>query len=428
MDLLNDLKWRGALEGVTNEEELGAELAKGPLTLYAGFDPTAASLHAGNLLPIIGLTRFQRAGHRPIALVGGATGLIGDPSGRDCEREFKAEEAIERNLAGIRAQLERFLDFSPGPTQAMLVNNYDWMKPISYIHFLRDVGKHFSINRMIQKDSVKNRLENRDQGISYTEFSYMLLQAYDFLHLYRAHNCRLQVGGSDQWGNIVGGIELVRRVADGAAYGLTFPLLTTASGQKFGKSVGGGSLWLDPALTSPYQFYQYWLKTEDADVVRFLKLWTFLEHEEIEALGAAHAAEPGKREAHRALARAVTAFAHGTDAVDAAIRASAALFGGSLNELLAGDFDVLAREVPTSTIQRAALEGEGKPLADLLPETTLVDSKGSARRELKGGGIYLNNQRVPEGGLNVTAEHLRAGRFLLLRKGKANYHLVKVEG
>lgn len=428
MDLIDDLKWRGAVDGMTAEEELRAELSKGPVTLYAGFDPTAASLHAGNLLPIIGLARFQRAGHRPLALAGGATGLIGDPSGRDTERELLDRDRLAANLEGIRAQLARLLDFTPGPNQAMLVNNYDWFAPITFLEFLRDTGKHFSINRMIQRDSVKTRLESRDQGISYTEFSYMLLQAYDYLHLYRTHDCRLQVGGSDQWGNITAGADLIRRVVGGSAHGLTFPLLTTSTGKKFGKSAEGAKVWLDSALTSPYQFYQFWIRTEDSDVGRFLRLWTFLPHEEIEALEQQHAADPGARQAHAALAREVTAFTHGAEAAASAQRASRVLFGGGLDGLQPADWDMIAGEVPVTRLPAERFAGAGMALLDLVAETGLLKSKGEARREIRGGGVYLNGERAPENGIDVQPSHAIDGRYLMLRRGKANYHLVIIEG
>jgi tyrosyl-tRNA synthetase len=426
MDILDDLRWRGALDDVTNADELTAELAKGPTALYAGFDPTARSLHAGNLLPIIGLARFQRAGHQPIALAGGATGMVGDPSGKDAERELLDGDALQANLEGVRAQLERYLDFSPGATQAKLVNNYDWFQPIVFIDFLRDTGKHFSVNRMIQKESVKERLENREQGISYTEFSYMLLQAYDFLHLYRAHNCKLQLGGSDQWGNITAGIDLIRRVEGGSAFGLTQPLLTTSTGKKFGKSAEGEKVWLDPEQTSPYRFYQFWLRTEDDDVVKFLKLWTFLPHEEIDALAAQHGENPGARVAHEKLAAELTEFVHGKGAAESARRASVALFGGSLDDLQGDDWRMLAGEVPTTQLSAEALSGDGKPMLDVLVDAKLADSKGAARRDLKGGGVYLNGKRLtPDQGMMKT-EHLLEGKYALLRKGKANYHLIVI--
>ena len=415
MSFVAELSWRGLVHQLT-DPTLEAKLAAGPQTIYCGFDPTSDSMHVGNLVPILALVRAQKAGHRPIAVVGGATGMIGDPSGKSTERNLLDEAQLEKNVAGIRKQLERFVDFSDG--RALLVNNYDWFKGISYLGFLRDVGKSFSVNMMLAKDSVSARIEN-EQGISYTEFSYMLLQSYDFLQLYREHGCTVQIGGSDQWGNITAGIDLVRRVAGGEAYGITMPLVTTASGQKFGKSEKG-NVWLDAERTSPYELYQFFLNTEDRDVGRFLRIYTSLELLSILALDAAVAAAPEKREAQRVLAREVTALVHGADEARKAEETARALF-----DRKPGGAAVAPPDAPSSALASSELEGEGLALAELLARTLLCASKGAARRDIEGGGIYLNDERVTAANRAVVSADVREG-VLLLRKGKRTYHVVRV--
>ncbi|MEY3752246.1 MAG: hypothetical protein RIR75_93, partial [Actinomycetota bacterium] len=388
MNLLEDLRWRGLLAQSTDEAALLESLKK-PITLYVGFDPTAPSLHVGNLVVLLVLRRFQLAGHTPIALVGGATGLVGDPSGKNEERTLNSTEIVEGWVNRIRTQVSAFLDFSEAKNKAIVVNNLDWTSPLSAIEFLRDIGKHFSVNQMLSKESVSARLEAG--GISYTEFSYQVLQSYDFLELYRRNNCTLQLGGSDQWGNIVAGLDLIRRVEQGSAHALTVPLLTKADGTKFGKTAGG-SVWLDPAMTSPYAFFQYWLNTDDKDVVNFLKVFSFKSHEEITALENAHKENPGLREAHRALARELTTLVHSQAITDRVEAAAKALFGqGDLKEL---DEETLAgalAELPRTTVSK----NETIPTwVDLLAATGVVDSKSAARRIVKEGGAYLNNEKI----------------------------------
>ena len=415
MSFVAELGWRGLVHQLT-DPSLEAKLAAAPQTIYCGFDPTSDSMHVGNLVPILALVRAQKAGHRPIAVVGGATGMIGDPSGKSAERNLLDEAQLDKNVAGIRRQLERFVDFSDG--RALLVNNYDWFKGISYLGFLRDIGKSFSVNMMLAKDSVSARIE-KEQGISYTEFSYMLLQSYDFLHLYREHGCTVQIGGSDQWGNITAGIDLVRRIAGGETYGITMPLVTTANGQKFGKSEKG-NVWLDAERTSPYELYQFFLNTEDRDVGRFLRIYTSLDSPAISALDATVSSAPEKREAQRVLAREVTALVHGTDEAKKAEDAARALF-----DRKPGDAAVAPPDAPSSTLRAAELEGEGLALAELLARTELCASKGAARRDIEGGGIYLNDERVTAANRAVVAADVRDGA-LLLRKGKRTYHVVRI--
>jgi tyrosyl-tRNA synthetase len=423
MSLFEELRWRGFVNQTTHED-LGDRLAKERFTVYCGFDPTADSLHIGHLVALMGLTHCQRAGHRPIALVGGATGMIGDPSGKSEERSLLTPEAIERNVAGMRAQLERFLDFS-GDNAAILANNADWFRPMTLVDFLRDVGKHFSVNVMMAKDSVRMRLEDRDQGLSFTEFSYQLLQAYDFLHLYDAHDCRLQIGGSDQWGNIVAGMDLTRRLREGATtFGLTFPLLTKSDGQKFGKTESG-AVWLAPERTSPYQFYQFWVNQADADVPKLLRLFTFLPREEVAALEQELAEAPEKRAAQRRLAEEVTRMVHGDDGLAAAERASQAMFGGDLRGLDDATLEDIFSDVPSSAFPRAVL-GEGRPLIDVLVEAGVFGSKGEARRLTKSGGLYLNNERV-EDGATLGEASLASAHVAVVRKGKKSYHLLRFD-
>jgi tyrosyl-tRNA synthetase len=425
MDILAELEWRGLVADCTDTEELTKRLAKGPITLYCGFDPTADSLHVGNLVPLLALRRFQLAGHRPIALAGGATGSIGDPSGKTQERVLLTPEVIAGNIASVKGQLARLLDFGETANAARLLDNADWTAPVSYIEFLRDIGKHFSVNMMIHKESVKARMEDREHGISYTEFSYMLLQAFDFYHLCREVECELQIGGSDQWGNITAGIDLTRKKLSCHVWGLTLPLITNADGSKFGKTEKG-AVWLDPARTSIYRFYQFWINTDDRDVVRYLKYFTFLPREEIDALEAAHAENPGRREAHRALARAVTEMIHGEAATADAIQASQILFGGEIAGISESNFADVAAEVPSREIPVGELHGDGAGLIGLLVTSGLAKSNGEARRDIKGGGVYVNNERETDEGCQVTAASLLFGKYLLLRKGKKNYSLLIV--
>jgi len=413
---LDELRWRGFLEAATSDD-LDAFLSDARRTIYVGFDPTADSLHLGNLIPVMGLAHAQRHGHRPLVLVGGGTGLIGDPSGKSSERTLLTKEIAEANAAAIRTQLSRFFDLS-SDDKALMRNNADWLCSLPLLDFLRDYGKHFSVNEMMKRDSVRTRLEERDQGISYTEFSYMLMQAYDFLHLYRHHGCTIQMGGSDQWGNILSGKELIRRIESGRAEGITFPLLTTSTGRKFGKTEEG-SVWLDAARTSPYQMYQYWLQTADADVVRFLKLFTFLDAARINDLASEVATQPEKREAQRVLAAESTAIIHGADAVLAVEAASRILFG---SDEIPTDRTVrlLASEIPSTPVDL----GEGIALTDLLVSTKLAASKGAARKLIDGGGVYLYNERQTDPQRTISVQDVKWPYSILLRTGKKNYHLV----
>ncbi|HVH10133.1 MAG TPA: tyrosine--tRNA ligase [Gemmatimonadales bacterium] len=416
-DLFNELQWRGSIHHAT--QELAAHLSAGSRTVYCGFDPTASSFQVGNLLPVSLLRHFQVHGHKPIVLMGGGTGLIGDPSGKASERPLLSREQIRENVHRQRDQIARLLDFDARDTRAEVVNNADWLVKEPLVDFLRDVGKHFTVNVMLQKESVQARLES---GISYTEFSYMLLQSYDFLHLFRTKRCTIQVGGSDQWGNITAGIDLIRRVEGGEAHGLVAPLFTTATGAKFGKTEGG-SVWLDPALTSVYKFYQFWLNSDDRDAERYLKLFTLLQRPEIDALLAALKANPGARAPQRALARDVTERVHGAVATANVMRASEVLFG-AFDPHRADDatFEVLARELPTSTVPAR----DGLSLVDAVVRAGLVKSKSEARRQVEQGGIYLNQERVQDAEREVAAADWLAGRNLLLRKGKKDYALLRV--
>ncbi|GHE48939.1 tyrosine--tRNA ligase [Streptosporangium violaceochromogenes] len=418
-DILDELEWRDVIAQTTDADALCTALAEGPITVYAGFDPTAPSLHAGNLATLLILTRFQRAGHRPIGLVGGATGLIGDPSGRSTERTLNSSEVVAEWVARIRVQLERFLSFEEGPTGATLVSNLDWTARMSAIDFLRDVGKHFPINRMLARESVAARLGG--DGLSYTEFSYQILQANDYLELYRRYGCTLQLGGSDQWGNITAGVDLIRRVEGVHAHALTGKLITKADGTKFGKTAGG-AIWLDPALTSPYAFYQYWLNADDRDVVRFLKVFTFRTQDEIAQLEKAVVDRPAAREAQRTLAEDVTTLVHGSGELERVIAASRALFGqGALRELDEGTLGAALAEVP-----RAEVAALGAPLVDLFAASGLVKSKSEARRAVNEGGAYLNNVKITDEGYVPSVEDLLHGRFLVLRRGKRSVGGVEV--
>ncbi len=422
MSILEELKWRGLVADCTDAAELAKKIAA-PITLYCGFDPTAESLHVGNLVPLLALRRFQLLGHHPIAVAGGATGSIGDPSGKTAERQLLTKEALDHNIACVKVQLARLLDFETKQNPARLVDNASWTAGIPYLDFLRDIGKHFSVNQMVAKESVRARMEDREVGISYTEFSYMLLQAFDFLVLCRDQNCELQIGGSDQWGNITAGIELTRKKLGKTVYGLTLPLITNADGTKFGKTEAG-AIWLDPKRTSVYKFYQFWINSDDRDAIRYLKFFTFLSKEEIEALEKKHTENPGAREAQKALAKAATDLVHGPAATMEAIRASEILFGGELAGVNEATFKEIVGEVPTKEIEKAKLEGAGIPLVDILVHAGLCASKGQARKDIEGGGIYLNNVReMNTQGLILTSD-LSFDKYLLFRKGKKNYVVV----
>ncbi|HEU4563921.1 MAG TPA: tyrosine--tRNA ligase [Gemmatimonadaceae bacterium] len=419
-DLLAELTWRGLFHQYT--EGLAAALAAGPVVAYCGFDPTAPSLHVGNLVPVMGLAHLQRAGHRPMVLVGGGTGLIGDPSGKTQERLLNTPEVVEANARAIEAQLRRFLDFDP-THGAVMRDNAEWLTRLRAIDFMRDVGKHFRVNAMLQKESVRARLES-ESGISYTEFSYMLLQAYDFLELYRREGVRMQIGGSDQWGNITAGIDLIRRVEGGEAHGLTLPLVTTAAGTKFGKTEAG-AVWLDPERTSPYRFYQFWINADDRDVGKYLRYFTLMPREEVEAREAEMAEHPERREAQRALAREVTERVHGAEAARVAEEVSGLLFGRSDPASLSlSALEALAREVPFAEISSPS-DG-AYDAAELFASAKLAPSKGAARRLLEQGGLYVNGQRLGADRRTVSLDALLPGRHLLLRKGARDYCLVRV--
>jgi len=422
VSILDELQWRGLVADCTDTAELTKKLSA-PVTLYCGFDPTADSLHVGHLVPLLALRRFQDFGHHPIAVAGGATGSIGDPSGKSAERSLLTKDQIKANVESVRPQLAKLLDFTAAKNPAKLVDNADWTAGLSYLDFLRDIGKHFSVNQMVAKESVRARMEDREVGISYTEFSYMLLQAFDFYVLGRDHGCELQIGGSDQWGNITAGIDLMRKKLGKQGYGLTMPLITKADGTKFGKTEGG-SVWLDPKKTSVYKFYQFWINTADADVIRYLKFFTFLPPPEIAALEQQHTANPGAREAHKALAKAVTDLIHGAPATQEAIRASQILFGGELAGVSESTFNDIVGEVPTKEIEKAKLDGAGLPLVDLIVHAGLCPSKGQARKDIEGGGVNLNNIREASAARAVTAADLLFGKHILLRKGKKNYVVV----
>ncbi len=426
MNIYDELEWRGLIADCTDKTELRGKLAARPLTLYCGFDPTADSLHVGNLVPLLGLRRFQQAGHRPIAVAGGATGSIGDPSGKTQERQLLSRETLAANIARVKEQLRRLLDFEARGNSARLVDNADWTAPVTFLDFLREIGKHFSVNQMVAKESVRARMEDRETGISYTEFSYMLLQAFDFYHLRRDFDCELQIGGSDQWGNITAGIDLCRKKLGVPVFGLTLPLITNADGSKFGKTEKG-AVWLDPSRTSVYRFYQFWINTDDRDVIRYLKFFTFLSREEIESLAVEHASNSGSRIAHKALARAVTELIHGREAAAEAVRASEILFGGGLDGIPEGTFREIVGEVPTRPVERSRFDGSGLLLLEALVLAGLCPSKGQARRDVEGGGIYVNNTREENAQRALLPADLLFSRHLLLRKGKKNYAVLSVE-
>jgi tyrosyl-tRNA synthetase len=420
MSILQELDWRGLVADCTDRVELAKRTAAGPVTLYCGFDPTADSLHVGHLMGQLMLRRFQLFGHHPVPLAGGATGQIGDPSGKTSERQLLTRDQIAHNVACIKRQLSRILDFDNQTNPARLVDNATWIGQITFLDFLRDVGKHFSVNVMMQKESVRARMEDREAGISYTEFSYMLLQAFDFLHLRQNLSCELQVGGSDQWGNITAGIDLIRKKLGAASYGLTFPLLTKADGTKFGKTESG-AVWLDPQKTSPYRFYQFFIQADDGKVLEYLRMLTLLGREEIAALEQKHQANPGARDAHKALARAATTLVHGESVTAEAVRASEILFGGNLEGVSESTFNEIVGEVPTKEIEKTKLDGAGSPLVELLVQAALCPSKGQARKDIEGGGVYVNNVREAGVSRAVTSRDLLFGKHVLLRKGKKNY-------
>lgn len=422
--LAEDLRFRGLIHQMT-DPGLEGRLDSERLTAYTGFDPTADSLHVGHLLQVCNLRRLQLAGHRPIALAGGGTGFIGDPGGRSEERSLLSAESLRANLEGIQRQLERFLDFDSGAgdSRARLMNNADWLTGMTLFEFLRDVGKHFTVNQMVAKDSVRSRMDRDGQGISFTEFSYMLLQAYDFLQLFDQFGCTLQLGGSDQWGNITMGIDLIRKVRHEEAWGLTTPLVLKADGTKFGKSETG-TVWLDPDRTSPYQLYQFFVRSEDAVVGSYLRYFTFLSHEAILALERTTAEHPERREAHRELARQVCTMVHGEQETERAERAAAALFGGELAELDERSLLDVFAEAPSTEIPRSRLDAGGLPLVDLLAEAG-AGSKSQARSIIGQGGAYLNNHRETDVARTLTTDDLVAGRYLVVRRGKKDYHLVR---
>lgn len=421
MNVFDEYHWRGMIYDAT--EGLKDVLASQKITAYIGFDPSAPSLHVGSLLPVMALARLQRFGHTPIAIVGGGTGLIGDPSGKTQERSLLTDEKVEANLVEIRKQLSRFLDFEATGNSALLINNAEWLTTIKLIDFLRDIGKHFTVNYMLAKESVSRRLD-QEQGISFTEFSYMLLQAYDFFVLYDRHDCILQMGGSDQWGNNLAGIELIRRMGRGKAHSLVFPLVTSSTGVKFGKTESG-AVWLDANLTSPFRFYQFWLNTDDKDVISYLKFFTFLERDEIEALAQEVATRPGERKAQKELAKEVTRLVHGSGELEKAERASQILFGEEFSGLDPQDILDIFSDVPSSHVSESALSG-GASIVDLLVMSGLASSKSDARRLIQGGGIYLNNRRVADVQQTTALSESVGGRLLVLRKGQKQYHLLKI--
>lgn len=427
VNVYEELQWRGLINQSTDEVALPKLLMERPRTVYAGFDPTADSLHVGHLMALMILRRFQKAGHRPIALVGGATGMIGDPSGKSEERKLLSLDELRHNVEAVEKQLRRFLDFDPGPHGALLLNNYDWMSKFSYLDFLREVGKHVPVNVMLTKDSVKSRLERSDAGLSYTEFSYMLLQAYDFVYLYQHYGCEIQVGGSDQWGNITAGIDLARRLLGVQLYGLTCPLLTKSDGTKMGKTESG-ALWLDPRKTSPYQFYQYWINVEDDVVEKCLKYFTDLTREEIEAVVAEHLKQPEKRTGQRCLARELTRLVHGEEALAAAERATAILFGGVIEHATDRELSEIFHDVPSHTVPRETLTGDGLPLVEALCLAGLAKSKSEARRIIQQGGAYVNNRRITDLEFRLTPTDLASETIVVLRTGKKHYGLLRLQG
>ena len=421
-NLFDELQWRGLVSEAT--EHLADALAKERVTAYIGFDPTASSLHVGSLLTVMGLARLQRFGHSPIAIVGGGTGMLGDPSGKSQERQLLSREQIDENVAGIRRQLERFLDFDRAGNPARIVNNADWLASFDLLGFLRDTGKHFTVNYMLQKESVNRRLES-EEGISYTEFSYLLLQARDFLELFDRYGCTLQMGGSDQWGNITAGIELIRKLRGTRAHGLVWPLMTTSSGAKFGKTEAG-TVWLDAARTLPFRFYQFWLNTDDRDVMPYLKSFTFLDRDTITALEEATRTAPDKREAQRVLAREVTAAVHGADQVARAEHASSLLFAEDITRLTTDEVLAVFDDVPSTELSADALTGDGIGVVDLVARVQLAPSKAEARRLVQSGGIYVNNRRIADPQARLKHADAIGGRLFIVRKGAKMNHVVRL--
>lgn len=421
MDLFGELEWRGLVYDAT--EGLRDVLAREKITGYIGFDPTAASLHVGSLLVIMALARMQRLGHSPIAIVGGGTGLIGDPSGKSAERTLMTTEQVEANVEALRVQLTRFLDFEISTNPARIVNNAEWLTKMSAVELMRDVGKYFTVNYMLAKESVKRRIEG-EEGISYTEFSYLLLQSYDFVMLYDRFKCTLQMGGSDQWGNITAGVDLTRKLRGAKVHGLVMPLVTTATGTKFGKTEAG-TVWLDPQLTKPFEFYQFWIKTDDRDVVKYLKFFTFLSQQRIGELEEATRRAPETREAQRELAREVTRLVHGDAAVREAEAATQKLFGGDVRGMSANELLQVFASVPSSEIE---IKAGGTPIAEFLSTTGVTASRSEATRLIRGGGIYINEERVTDEKSMVTAEQAIEGRLFVVRKGKKDNWLVRVRG
>ena len=418
-----EMKWRGLVYDST--ENVPEMLSQPPITIYNGFDATADSLHVGHMVPLIALARLQRFGHIPIAVAGGGTSMIGDPSGRTAERQLLSRETIEANIEAIKAQLAHFLDFEIKSNPALLVNNADWLLSLNLVDFLRDVGKHFTVNYMISKDSVRMRLD-REDGISFTEFSYMLLQSYDFLHLSDHFNCTLQTGGSDQWGNITAGVELIRRMRGKPAGALVYPLITKADGTKFGKTESG-AVWLSAQRTSPYRFYQFWLNTDDRDVVGYLKFFTWLSEEDIRALESSLQQKPEQREAQRRLAREMTRMVHDETALQKAEQASQALFGGEVTGLSGSEVADIFADVPSAEVSAAKLGGDGMPAVDFLVECQVVPSKGEARRAIEAGGIYMNNRRIADAAARVAPADVIDHQFIVLRRGRKNYWLIRIQ-
>ena len=427
MNLIKELTWRGMIQDIMpgTEEQLQKEMT----TAYIGFDPTAESLHIGSLVPILLLVHLQRAGHKPIALVGGATGMVGDPSGKSEERNLLSDETLQRNVAGIQRQLEKYLDFGTATTiAAEIANNYDWFNQLSFLHFIRDVGKHITVNYMMAKDSVKKRLES-EVGMSFTEFSYQLIQGYDFYHLYKTKNCKLQMGGSDQWGNIVTGTELIRRKGGGEAFAFTCPLITKADGSKFGKSEKG-NVWLDENLTSAYEFYQFWLNTSDTDATRYIKIFTFLPEEEINALIAEHTGSEHQRKLQKRLAEEVTAFVHSREKVETAIRATDLLFSKDTMNIVATlspeQLDDTLSGVPAVEVSRQQLNDTPPDVVSFLADAGIFPSKGEARKMVQGGGVSFNKQKVTDVAMNAGTELFINGKYLFVQKGKTNFYLVRL--
>ncbi len=417
------IEQRGFISQLTSPDVRTA-LGNPPATAYVGFDPTADSLHLGHVVPIMALAHLQRAGHRVLVVIGGATGMVGDPSGRSTERNLLTMEQVAANVLAVKGQMERFLTFG-GSDGALMLDNHDWIAPMTFIDWLRDVGKHFGIGTMLGKESVRSRLGS-EQGITFTEFAYMTMQAYDFLHLFDHHGCTIQCGGNDQWGNITAGMDLIQKVRGGRAYGITFPLVTTATGAKFGKSAGN-AVWLDADRTSPFRFYQYWLNTEDGDVARFLKLFTFLPLEQIRELCKEHEQDPGRRGAQRMLASETTRLVHGEAGLERAVRATDALFGGGLEGLSEAELADVFSDVPSTTMPAGSLDGDGLPVLELLTRASVFASKGEARRMLDQGGLYLNSRRVGSPEERVSLATLEGRRVLIVRLGKKRYHMVRFE-